>query len=77
MVVEVHELHLLEKASFKCVTPFAAVRSPGEPYIEDDVAYSSDMERNADPCTSRGCMWPKSSNGYVYVPYTISAVYSK
>ncbi|XP_078139304.1 hatching enzyme 1.2-like [Centroberyx gerrardi] len=52
------------------------VRTPGEPYIEDDIAYESEAERNADPCTSRGCMWPKSSNGKVYVPYTISYEYS-
>ncbi|KAG7283540.1 hypothetical protein CRUP_012600 [Coryphaenoides rupestris] len=34
------------------------------------------MERNADPCTSRGCMWGKSTDGKVYVPYTISGQYS-
>ncbi|XP_035520178.1 high choriolytic enzyme 1-like [Morone saxatilis] len=52
------------------------VRSPDEPYIEDDVAYKSETERNADPCTSRGCMWPKSTDGKVYIAYTISRVYS-
>ncbi|XP_028286763.1 high choriolytic enzyme 1-like [Parambassis ranga] len=52
------------------------VRSPGEPYVEDDVAYASEAERNADPCTSKACMWPKSTDGKVYVPYTISSVYS-
>ncbi|XP_047453155.1 high choriolytic enzyme 1-like [Mugil cephalus] len=52
------------------------VRSQDEPYIEDDVAYSAEMERNADPCTSYSCMWPKSSDGYVYVPYTLSSVYT-
>ncbi|XP_059191646.1 hatching enzyme 1.2-like [Centropristis striata] len=53
-----------------------AVRSPDEPYIEDDVAMQSESERNADPCTSYGCMWPKSADGKVYVPYVISRVYS-
>ncbi|XP_074489726.1 hatching enzyme 1.2-like [Sebastes fasciatus] len=52
------------------------VRSPDEPYVEDDVAYDSEAERNADPCTSRGCMWPKSADGKVYVAYVISRVYS-
>ncbi|KAK2842718.1 hypothetical protein Q5P01_012918 [Channa striata] len=52
------------------------VRSPDEPYVEDDVAYDSEVERNADPCTSRGCMWPKSADGKVYVPYILSSVYS-
>ncbi|XP_071315086.1 high choriolytic enzyme 1-like [Trachinotus anak] len=52
------------------------VRSPDEPYVEDDVAYDSEAERNADPCTSNGCMWPKSADGRVYVAYTISSVYS-
>ncbi|KAF7656242.1 hypothetical protein LDENG_00044670 [Lucifuga dentata] len=53
------------------------VRSADEPYVEDDVAYDSESERNADPCTSSGCMWPKSSDGKVYVAYTISSEYSE
>ncbi|TKS73782.1 High choriolytic enzyme 1 [Collichthys lucidus] len=52
------------------------VRSPDEPYIEDDVAYDSEAERNADPCTSRNCKWPKSADGNVYVAYTISNEFS-
>ncbi|KAK2842719.1 hypothetical protein Q5P01_012919 [Channa striata] len=47
-----------------------------EPFIVDDIAYASENERNADQCTSRGCMWPKSSDGKVYVPYTIASHYS-
>uniref|UniRef100_A0A665UC71 Metalloendopeptidase n=1 Tax=Echeneis naucrates TaxID=173247 RepID=A0A665UC71_ECHNA len=46
------------------------------PFVEDDVAFDSEAERNADPCTSRGCMWPKSSDGRVYVAYVISSVFS-
>ncbi|XP_065808696.1 hatching enzyme 1.2-like [Labrus bergylta] len=34
------------------------------------------FKRNADPCTARGCKWPKSGN-HVYVPITISSVYSR
>lgn len=41
----------------------------------DDIAYDSESERNADPCTSSGCMWPKSSDGKVYVPYVIAGHY--
>ena len=51
------------------------MRSEDEPYVVDDIAYDSEMERNADPCTSRGCMWGKSSDGKVYVPYTVSGQY--
>uniref|UniRef100_W5LNB5 Metalloendopeptidase n=1 Tax=Astyanax mexicanus TaxID=7994 RepID=W5LNB5_ASTMX len=47
-----------------------AFREPDEPELIGDIAI--DNERNADPCTSRGCMWPKSSDGKVYVPYIIS-----
>ncbi|KAM7397192.1 hypothetical protein PAMP_020184 [Pampus punctatissimus] len=52
------------------------VRSPGETLVEDDVAFDSEAERNADPCTANGCMWPKSADGKVYVAYTISSEYS-
>ncbi|KAL7401727.1 hypothetical protein ABVT39_003870 [Epinephelus coioides] len=52
------------------------VRSPDEPYVEDDIAYDSEAERNADPCVSYGCMWPKSADGKVYVAYTISSEFS-
>ncbi|CAI5665732.1 high choriolytic enzyme 1 isoform X2 [Oreochromis niloticus] len=52
------------------------VRSPDEPYIVDDIAYGSEAERNADPCTATGCMWPKSADGRVYVPYALSSVYT-
>ncbi|XP_010892903.3 high choriolytic enzyme 1 [Esox lucius] len=52
------------------------VHTRNEPLIVDDIAYNSESERNADPCTSRGCMWPKSSDGKVYVPYVISNQFS-
>ncbi|KAL2093943.1 hypothetical protein ACEWY4_011255 [Coilia grayii] len=52
------------------------VRGPDEPLVVDDIAYASEAERNADPCTSRGCMWPKSSDGLVYVPYVIANQYT-
>ncbi|XP_067104655.1 low choriolytic enzyme-like [Osmerus mordax] len=44
--------------------------------VEGDIAVDSEAERNADPCTSRGCMWGKFSDGNVYVPYYISNQYS-
>ncbi|CAL8404865.1 unnamed protein product [Boreogadus saida] len=33
--------------------------------------------RNAAPCTAKGCTWPNSSNGNVYVPIYISRRYSR
>uniref|UniRef100_A0AAR2JRY1 Metalloendopeptidase n=1 Tax=Pygocentrus nattereri TaxID=42514 RepID=A0AAR2JRY1_PYGNA len=51
------------------------IRDFDEPELtEGDIAI--DNERNADPCTSSGCMWPKYSDGKVYVPYVIANHYS-
>ncbi|XP_062326613.1 hatching enzyme 1.2-like isoform X3 [Osmerus eperlanus] len=44
--------------------------------MDGDIAVESEAERNADPCTSRGCMWGKSTDGKVYIPYAISNQYS-
>ncbi|XP_034039619.1 high choriolytic enzyme 1-like isoform X2 [Thalassophryne amazonica] len=44
--------------------------------IGGDIAIDDDAEKNADPCTSRGCMWGKWSDGNVYVPYYISSQFS-
>uniref|UniRef100_A0A8C6P814 Metalloendopeptidase n=1 Tax=Nothobranchius furzeri TaxID=105023 RepID=A0A8C6P814_NOTFU len=52
------------------------VHTKDEPLVLDDIAYDSEGERNADQCTSRGCMWPKSADGKVYVPYIISNHYT-
>ncbi|XP_013876646.1 low choriolytic enzyme [Austrofundulus limnaeus] len=41
-----------------------------------DIAIPAGL-RNADPCTARGCKWPKSNDGNVYVPYRISNQYSQ
>ncbi|XP_039990695.1 low choriolytic enzyme-like [Xiphias gladius] len=41
-----------------------------------DIAVPTGLQ-NADPCTSRGCLWPKASDGNVYVPFRISSVYSR
>uniref|UniRef100_A0A4W5M898 Peptidase M12A domain-containing protein n=1 Tax=Hucho hucho TaxID=62062 RepID=A0A4W5M898_9TELE len=57
---------LLEKANKDVVSTHS------EPMGVDDIAYDND----ADPCTSRGCMWPKSSDSKVYMPYTITNRYS-
>ncbi|KAM7423542.1 hypothetical protein PAMA_000069 [Pampus argenteus] len=32
---------------------------------------------NADPCTARGCLWPKATDGNVYVPFRISNQFSQ
>ncbi|XP_056268844.1 hatching enzyme 1.2-like [Pseudoliparis swirei] len=41
-----------------------------------DIAVPTGLE-NADPCTRRGCLWPKASDGNVYVPYRISRDYDR
>uniref|UniRef100_A0A3Q3FEM0 Metalloendopeptidase n=1 Tax=Labrus bergylta TaxID=56723 RepID=A0A3Q3FEM0_9LABR len=41
-----------------------------------DIAIDSEAERNADPCTSRGCMWGKWTDGKVYIPYYITNHFS-
>uniref|UniRef100_A0AAQ6IW02 Metalloendopeptidase n=1 Tax=Anabas testudineus TaxID=64144 RepID=A0AAQ6IW02_ANATE len=43
--------------------------------IQGDIAVP--INRNADPCVQRGCKWPKSSDGKVYIPYVIANSYSK
>ena len=43
--------------------------------MDGDIAVGSEAERNADPCTSRGCMWGKWTDGKVYIPYAISNQY--
>ncbi|XP_037390332.1 low choriolytic enzyme-like isoform X2 [Pygocentrus nattereri] len=49
------------------------VRGPDEPKVVGDIAVDDENDvRNADPCTSQGCMWPKSSDGWVYVPFVIA-----
>uniref|UniRef100_A0A3Q0SY16 Metalloendopeptidase n=1 Tax=Amphilophus citrinellus TaxID=61819 RepID=A0A3Q0SY16_AMPCI len=58
------------------VPKISALHTADEPYIIDDIAYDNENERNADPCTSYGCMWGKSSDGKVYVPYVIASHYS-
>lgn len=40
-----------------------------------DIAVPTGLQ-NADPCTARGCLWGKSDDGSVYVPYQISNQYS-
>ncbi|KAG7278846.1 hypothetical protein CRUP_010409 [Coryphaenoides rupestris] len=41
-----------------------------------DIAVETNL-RNADPCIRFGCLWPKASDGNVYVPFRISEVYSQ
>ncbi|XP_054879575.1 hatching enzyme 1.2-like [Poeciliopsis prolifica] len=44
--------------------------------LHGDVAVTNSAFKNADPCTARGCMWPKSGR-YVYVPYQIGPEFSQ
>uniref|UniRef100_A0A1A8FKP7 Metalloendopeptidase n=2 Tax=Nothobranchius korthausae TaxID=1143690 RepID=A0A1A8FKP7_9TELE len=41
-----------------------------------DIAVPTGLQ-NADPCTARGCLWPKSNDGNVYVPYRVSNQFSQ
>lgn len=52
------------------------VRGADEPMVIGDIAVDYENGRNADPCTSTGCKWPKSSDGLVYVPYIIANHFS-
>ncbi|KAF3858120.1 hypothetical protein F7725_011321 [Dissostichus mawsoni] len=53
------------------------VRSDNEPILTElDIAIDNEAERNADPCTSRGCKWLKNSDGKVYIPYYITNNFS-
>ncbi|XP_018527568.1 low choriolytic enzyme [Lates calcarifer] len=47
-----------------------------EPLVIGDIAVPTGFQ-NADPCTERGCLWPKSPDGNVYVPYRISRQFSQ
>ncbi|XP_073715161.1 low choriolytic enzyme-like isoform X1 [Misgurnus anguillicaudatus] len=49
------------------------VPEPDEPKLMDDIAVN---EKNADPCTSYDCRWPKYSDGNIWVPYVIADHYS-
>ncbi|XP_008403268.1 low choriolytic enzyme-like [Poecilia reticulata] len=44
--------------------------------IGGDIAVRSEADRNADPCTSSGCLWLKYTDGNVYIPYYIANHYS-
>ncbi|XP_058866284.1 hatching enzyme 1.2-like [Acipenser ruthenus] len=45
-----------------------------EHLMEGDIVVSN--SRNAMNCPDNSCFWPKASDGFVYVPYTISSEYS-
>ncbi|XP_069544753.1 hatching enzyme 1.2-like [Brachyistius frenatus] len=58
---------LLERANSNLI------RSADDPILtEGDIAIDTEAERNADPCTSRGCTWGKWTDGKVYIPYYIT-----
>ncbi|GLD58468.1 high choriolytic enzyme 1-like protein [Lates japonicus] len=62
---------LLERANSNLI------RSDNDPILTGgDIAIDSEAERNADPCTSRGCMWGKWTDGKVYIPYYIASHFS-
>uniref|UniRef100_A0A3Q2CDR9 Metalloendopeptidase n=1 Tax=Cyprinodon variegatus TaxID=28743 RepID=A0A3Q2CDR9_CYPVA len=67
------QLRSLEKSFCKCIAFFCVTETA---VLYDDIAKPKTLSRNADPCTAKGCKWPKSGS-YVYVPYFISESYSQ
>ncbi|KAI5097980.1 six-cysteine containing astacin protease 4 isoform X1, partial [Silurus meridionalis] len=61
---------LIERANSK-INP-----ASGETVLTEGDIVPTRNWKNADPCTSTGCKWPKSPDGNVYVPYLISYPYS-
>lgn len=41
-----------------------------------DIAVPEGLQ-NADSCVTRGCLWPKATDGKVYVPYNISTQFTR
>uniref|UniRef100_A0A8B9K520 Metalloendopeptidase n=1 Tax=Astyanax mexicanus TaxID=7994 RepID=A0A8B9K520_ASTMX len=75
IVILYNIIYYLSSHNRLCVTDISSllcvsVRGPDEPNVIEDIAVVN-SERNADPCTSQSCKWPKSSDGKVYVPYVI------
>ncbi|KAM6950230.1 low choriolytic enzyme-like, partial [Lycodopsis pacificus] len=62
---------LLERANSNLI------RSADDPILTGgDIAIDSEAEKNADPCTSRGCKWGKFTDGKVYIPYYLTNHFS-
>lgn len=65
------------------ICPAQSCGSPAEPdsdeptLIGGDIAIHSEADKNADPCTSNGCLWLKYTDGNVYIPYYIADHYCK
>uniref|UniRef100_A0A3Q3WXH2 Metalloendopeptidase n=1 Tax=Mola mola TaxID=94237 RepID=A0A3Q3WXH2_MOLML len=54
-----------------------SVCSEDDPILTDgDIVMEEDAERNFDPCTCRGCMWGKQTDGKVYIPYYVANHFS-
>ncbi|KAG7275704.1 hypothetical protein CRUP_011331 [Coryphaenoides rupestris] len=54
-------------------TPLQPKREKGMSFKEGDIANS--YMRSAITCPGNACLWPKSVDGFVYVPYIISPLY--
>ncbi|XP_015214709.1 hatching enzyme 1.2-like isoform X2 [Lepisosteus oculatus] len=53
----------------------AAPPMPGMSFREGDIAVSKGQRSMS--CFARSCLWPKSVDGYVYVPYNMSSDYNE
>uniref|UniRef100_A0A8C2WC52 Metalloendopeptidase n=1 Tax=Cyclopterus lumpus TaxID=8103 RepID=A0A8C2WC52_CYCLU len=69
-----NEVDLSERGAVRYLV---LLRSADDPIlIGGDIAIDSEAERNADPCTSRGCKWGKFTDGKVYIPYYLTNHFS-
>lgn len=63
--------------TFSCVKFHFAGKHIDDPLVMfGDIAVPDGLQ-NADPCTARGCLWPKARDGRVYVPYRIANQFCK
>ncbi|XP_054879540.1 low choriolytic enzyme-like [Poeciliopsis prolifica] len=72
MIPAVLFLLLLSVTNVLLTSPLESVETPE---LLDDIAVPDTRTRNADPCTARGCKWPKSGR-FVNVPYEIASDFS-
>lgn len=60
--------------SNKCFSFASGLRAPrGLSFRDGDIA--SSYVRSAITCPGNACLWPKSVDGFVYVPYIVSPLY--
>ncbi|MGH0128304.1 UNVERIFIED_CONTAM: hypothetical protein FKN15_001278 [Acipenser sinensis] len=65
----------LNEEAMRFKRAFSVTSNPaGLTFTEGDIAVSN--KRSAITCSGNSCLWPKSVDGFVYVPYIISPEYN-